>query len=141
MITCTKCNGNKPEHEFAVYKVVDGREYRRRECLECTRARSRQWNIDNPDGRQRTYVLRTWGMSLEAYKEMLQDGCEVCGTLEQLTIDHDHACCPGKGSCGDCIRGVLCNRHNLAEGNLQGDPNEAYALAEYMKKHWKGESL
>jgi hypothetical protein len=75
-------------------------------------------------------------MSLEDYRDLLSKGCEVCGTLEQLTIDHDHSCCSEKStSCGKCIRGVLCNRHNLAEGLLRGDPEDAYALAEYMKKN------
>lgn len=141
MITCTKCGEQRDSSEFPVYKTIGDREYRRKECNLCYWTRMRKWSEENPDSKQRRYVERTWGLTLEQYRELLGGGCEVCGTLEQLTIDHDHECCPTKETCGNCIRGVLCNRHNLAEGNLRGDPEEAYALAEYMKKHWKGELL
>ena len=141
MITCKKCGEQRDDSEFPVYKVIGDREYRRKTCNLCYYSDMRKWNEKNPDAKQRAYVARVWGLTLEEYRELLTGGCEVCGTLEQLTIDHDHECCPGKETCGECIRGVLCNRHNLAEGNLRGDPEEAYALAEYMKKHWKGELL
>lgn len=35
-------------------------------------------------------------------------------------------------TCGKCVRGVLCNRCNVAEGMLQSDPDRALALAAYM---------
>ncbi len=142
MKVCKKCSQVKGVLDFPVYKTLDSVEYRRSECIQCYRSRQLEWSSQNPNAKKRAYVARTWGMTLEEYEDLLSGGCEVCGTLEGLAIDHDHDCCPiAKGSCGNCIRGVLCSRHNLAEGNLRGDPNEAYALAEYMKKHWKGELL
>ena len=36
-------------------------------------------------------------------------------------IDHDHSCCAGKGSCGNCIRGALCSKHNMALGQFADD--------------------
>lgn len=45
---------------------------------------------------------------------MLQEQGGVCAICKQpprrnkLHVDHDHSCCPGKRSCGRCIRGLLC---------------------------------
>lgn len=145
MITrvCKSCKKEKSIIDFPVYKRKDEvLLLRRHKCTKCYNAQVVAWQEDNPDAKQRRYVEKNWNMTLEEYRTLLNTGCEVCGTLENLVIDHDHACCPKKStSCGKCIRGVLCNRHNLAEGCLKGNPEEAYALAEYMEKHWKGEDL
>lgn len=36
-----------------------------------------------------------------------------------MHIDHDHSCCPGKGSCGKCVRGILCRNCNVGLGFLK----------------------
>lgn len=38
-----------------------------------------------------------------------------------LVIDHSHACCPGRWSCGSCVRAFLCNRCNLIIGHAGED--------------------
>lgn len=77
---------------------------------------------------------RNYGMTGEEYDLFKQGACEVCGTDENLCIDHDHSCCPGKTSCGGCVRGVLCSNCNTAEGFLRSDPERAEALARYLRK-------
>lgn len=58
------------------------------------------------------------GITLEQYEELLarQGGvCAICRrrpTKNRLSVDHDHRCCPGRRSCGKCIRGLLCKECN-----------------------------
>jgi hypothetical protein len=59
--------------------------------------------------------------------------CAVCRGASDLVIDHDHSCCPGSASCGDCVRGFLCNGCNAAEGFLRTAAN-AERLARYMRR-------
>lgn len=64
----------------------------------------------------------------------LQDGhCALCFHSEKLVVDHDHACCPGGRSCGECVRGLLCVRHNLLLGMGHDDPGELEAAAAYLR--------
>lgn len=43
------------------------------------------------------------------------------GLVQSLSVDHDHSCCPGKGSCGKCIRGFLCDSCNTVLGRSNDD--------------------
>lgn len=79
---------------------------------------------------------RCYGLTVDRLRELLAGGCSLpsCGATENLVIDHDHACCPGSGSCGKCVRGVLCGPPNVVEGMLNGNPDMAMELAIYMRR-------
>ena len=79
--------------------------------------------------------LKRHNLTGDEYAALIANGCEVCGSHEDLKVDHDHSCCPGGGSCGKCIRGCLCGRCNAAEGMLLSDPDRALSLAFYMLKN------
>ena len=72
------------------------------------------------------------GLSLAEAQQMLVQGCQVCGSTEALTFDHDHTCCIGKRTCGKCLRGVLCRPCNLALGYAEDDPERLRNLANYL---------
>ena len=107
---------------------------------ECRACYSRRWRQENPEKYRASsdrqvakqtpetrfaFILKhRYNITPDQYFEMLdrQGGlCAVC--LEppragrRLSVDHDHDCCPGKGrSCGECIRGLLCQNCNALLG-------------------------
>ncbi len=50
----------------------------------------------------------------------------------QLAVDHDHSCCPGKTSCGRCVRGLLCGPCNDVLAHLRDDPAAFYRAIRYL---------
>lgn len=86
----------------------------------------------------------TFGITQDQYEELLekQGGrCAGCGahqgdqTGRSLSVDHDHECCPGSKSCGDCVRGLLCVRCNVALGYLRDDVETLKNLTEYLERN------
>lgn len=82
----------------------------------------------------RTQTLKKYNLTLEQYEALWQkqDGkCGICGLPEtpetrRLQVDHDHSCCPGGGSCGECVRGLLCLRCNTKLGFVEEFEMEIY---------------
>ena len=80
-----------------------------------------------PTGDKRTkrdvFLWVHYKMTLAEYEVLATKGCHFCGSLDDLVVDHDHLCCPGKRSCGSCVRGVLCRTHNVWLGMAGDDPD------------------
>lgn len=75
-----------------------------------------------------------YGLLREEYDTLVKSGCEICGSMNRLAIDHDHSCCPGDISCGRCIRGALCMSHNIILGHTKDDIAELYKLIKYLER-------
>lgn len=149
---CSKCGETKKLTEF--YRNSTSRDGFRADCKSCHSIRYREWRqanqerlrekmrqyrIENADALVHAKLMRTYGISLERYVEMFeaQGGvCAICrGTYARaLAVDHDHACCPGKKSCGECVRGLLCGSCNVGLGNFREDPSRMYAAISYLEK-------
>jgi hypothetical protein len=87
-------------------------------------------------------LKKYYGMTLEEYEHRFakQGGvCAICKMSDssgrRLAVDHNHNCCPGKKSCGKCIRGLLCSPCNHALGRFDAVANFAVAATIYMEEY------
>ena len=114
-------------------------------CDACMRGNRTQVAADRVANEEQVLKgnLRTkHNLSLERYREILaaQDGkCAICAAdhpadirARRFHVDHDHKCCPGRKSCGQCVRGLLCRACNTALGNFQDDIDRLMSAAAYL---------
>jgi hypothetical protein len=65
-----------------------------------------------------------------------KESCAACGHpigLGEAYIDHDRGCCPGRQSCGKCVRGLVHSNCNLALGLLKDDASIFRLSASYLR--------
>lgn len=115
--TCRICCEIKSVQEFSIRRSMsDGRN---NECRPCNNMKQNSSRL---------------GISISLYKELVDKGCGICGGNEgELHIDHDHSCCPGRRSCGKCIRAALCEKHNIGLGCFRDDPEMLRQAAQYLE--------
>lgn len=156
---CRKCLEDKPKECFS--KMAKASSGYQSECKTCASVRLKLWYDQLTDDqravrRQRTKAWRDadpensywiqmrsiYKVSQERFEQMLSDQggvCAICKTNDpqgygRWCIDHDHACCPGVKSCGQCIRGLLCNGCNHGLGNFRDSPKSLRAAANYLEQ-------
>jgi hypothetical protein len=84
--------------------------------------------------------LKRYGLTPEKLREMLEQQyykCAICSKsfYEHVPhIDHDHTCCPGHTSCGDCVRGLLCQDCNRGLGQFHDAVALLRSAAEYLSR-------
>lgn len=76
--------------------------------------------------RHGAYVQKQYGLGEYDYGKLYesQNGtCAICqranGATRRLSVDHDHKCCNGPVSCGNCVRGLLCRPCNDLLGHCR----------------------
>lgn len=106
-----------------------------------------QQNRDRIRAQQATYGIANRvklrvarkGLTVEQFNDLLaeqESRCAICRTLVSVPhIDHDHACCAGSDSCGNCIRGLLCASCNHMLGKAHDDSAVLEAGAEYLRRY------
>lgn len=89
-----------------------------------------------PEERHAALLMRCYKLTVERKEQMIaaQGGaCAICHEIPDVwMVDHDHACCPGEKSCGQCVRGLLCHHCNIALAWLRDRPEIASSAAEYL---------
>ena len=92
------------------------------------------------------WLKNKFNLTRDQWNQMLADqggACAACGTTEPggkgtWHVDHDHRCCPATGkSCGECVRGLLCQGCNRGMGYLNDDPDRLLAAAAYLLSNSK----
>jgi len=87
-------------------------------------------------------MQKRYGITLSRHAEMLAEQGGICANpacgRPAVHIDHDHACCDRVGSCGQCVRGVLCYQCNIALGMAGDDPKVLIGLVDYLEG-WKNQ--
>jgi len=94
--------------------------------------------------RTRRALLARYGLTQETYDSLLAEqggGCAICGSPDPKThhgkwqIDHDHSCCStgAKRTCGQCVRGLLCQQCNLGLGHFEDNAERLEAAARYLR--------
>lgn len=120
---CTRCSENLPASAFNKAAVnSDGLHSWCRKCVAAHQATIKP-------RMKETALLWTYNLTPKAYDDLLQACGGVCcicrqgtpgaGPMRGLSVDHDHACCPGSRSCGKCVRGILCGSCNALLGRLE----------------------
>jgi len=128
---CTRCKTTAPVESFSKYhSTEDGLDERCKSCAHDSQLRHK------------------FGIGLSDYNAMLESqggGCAICRITDaakmanngskRFHVDHDHSCCPGKTSCGKCVRGLLCARCNLSIGKMEDSQELLLSAIEYLDEH------
>lgn len=118
---CYTCSTWKEESEFSARKTAD--DGLSPECKRCAVKRR----------------LPKYGITIEQYEQMVKDQGGVCAVclkppFRAFDVDHDHACCPGNESCGQCVRGLLCFNCNSALGKFKDDIDTLKRAVSYLTR-------
>lgn len=144
MKTCTKCGTAQPLANFAVKNKLKGTH--NAYCRECNKAYQKLHYKANKDvykAKARKYELDhggaqafRHGLTADRLSGMLskyEGKCWICKERDATIVDHDHSCCDTKnGSCGKCVRGVLCKPCNTAIGLLGDNLTGVQRAIEYL---------
>jgi hypothetical protein len=112
------CGRTLPLSEFSKHaKTADGYVTN---CKDCSRSVLMQWKYD--------LTQADWDALFAS-----QGGrCAICRSDDpgyRWATDHDHACCPGQKTCGECVRAILCYPCNTAVGIIETYPSFDAAMA------------
>lgn len=128
---CSKCQILKPADNFSrSLGAIDGLQSWCKECLSELIKREGRWG-----SRKRKYNL-----DKQSFWDLFNSqggqcaGCNNPVEESRMEVDHDHRCCPGDKTCGECVRGLLCHSCNVALAMIKDDPNRALALAAYLMR-------
>lgn len=133
---CSVCTVYKP---WSNYNKGNGARHFSSWCRQCAREHHHRKPLERRRAISLRNRLKRFNLTVEQYEVLCSvygNCCWRCrrpetalgpgGRVQRLSVDHDHACCPGDGSCGKCIRGVLCVGCNFVLGRIDGGQLASY---------------
>lgn len=131
---CWKCGKIKPQCLFNRNKSKwDGCAT---ECRECSRAYHKGLKRDRRDYYRNRDLQRLYGINLNDYNHLKNKQgrvCRICGKPNTngrvLVVDHDHGT--------NEVRGLLCDKCNLAIGLLDDNPQILRTAIKYLDEYNK----
>lgn len=132
---CRRCGETKPAEAFHRNKTKESG--RQSQCAACVNERVKAW-YDRTAGKatRNAQLKRNFGISQAEYDALLvaQGGvCAICLSGEPggrygatFSVDHDHRT--------GVVRGLLCQRCNMALGQLEDDIGRLEAAITYLRR-------
>lgn len=121
---CNKCERHQPLDQF--YPSKKSKDGIDTWCKDCHFAKK---------------LRRQYRLTPEGYDAILlsQGGvCSICKAPpsgKRLSVDHDHSCCPGEVTCGECVRGLLCDNCNWWLGLIDDDLGRLTEAENYLRRY------
>lgn len=130
---CSKCKINSRRSSPTTGKVHSW-------CQPCMNEASRKWNASEAGPRWRRYKLKKQDIiNMKAAQGNVCAICEDSFNNVEDHVDHDNRCC-GKervqngGTCGKCIRALLCGSCNQGLGNFKDSSERLEQAINYLRK-------
>ena len=146
--TCTKCGGegpfgkNKTKADGLMVRCNSCRSEDRKVRQEKHNEYLREYTKTNARGHRNIQIKYRYKLDFEAQWEAQKGLCALCGGLmlpignaaKSAVVDHNHKCCPGNKSCGECFRGLIHGSCNKLLGAAQDSIEVLDAAITYLKK-------
>lgn len=105
-------------------------------------ANSRAWQLRNPKQAKDIAYKTRYNLDFDSLWQAQNGNCALCHEPminegiepDSVCVDHDRKCCPGKKSCGKCVRGLIHRKCNMILGYVKDDPEVLQGLADYLDR-------
>ena len=105
----------------------------------------RNWyeaNKERAKANNRKNHLRThYNLTPKQFERLLEQQNHLCAACkepfnenETPYVDHDHGCCAGNRSCGNCIRGLVHHKCNIVMAFALDSPEILRRIADYVEQ-------
>ena len=138
---CTRADNNaRSARNYERYEAKR-KEWRDANREQVTR-NTRNWQLRNPDKHKSGAYKSTYGIDFDALWAKQEGLCASCQLpmqkggkeIDSVCVDHDRSCCPGKKSCGACVRGLIHRNCNLVLGYAKDDMHVLKSAIQYLER-------